>query len=337
MAFFTPCLFFILLIASCKQREERTVQRSFYYWKTVFQLSPKEAQTLKELSVSKLYVKLFDVDWDNASGSAKPVAKIIFKERPPGDVVITPVVFITQEPLQRLNEAGLDSLAKNIATLLSSITTANKLSWSNEVQLDCDWTAVTKEAYFHLLQQLKQQPFFQRKTVSATIRLHQLKFVSQNGVPPVSKGLLMGYNMGNLRRPQTTNSILDEDELKKYINNLKTYPLPLDVALPVFDWWVLFDGPEYKGLLRDFKLTGEEAAKKRLRFTTDTVISGREFKAGQWLRHETSDAETVKRCAALIGKKLNAKELSVILYHLDEEALTKYSLHELESFYSNLR
>lgn len=336
--FFGRCIVFVLLLCcGCNGRENRTVQRSFYYWKTVFGLSPKEAQTLKALSVRKLYVKLFDVDWDGATASAKPVAKSLFKGRPPGSVVITPVVFITQEPLQRLNETGLDSLAKNIAALLSSIAAANKLALSNEVQLDCDWTSSTRDSYFHLINGVKGQPFFQGKTVSATIRLHQLKFISQNGMPPVSRGLLMCYNMGNLRRPQTANSILDEDELKKYINNLKAYPLPLDVALPLFDWYVLFDGNAYKGLLRDFKLTDEEAARKRLYFATDTVISGREFKAGQWLRHETSDAETVKRCAALIGKKLNAKELSVILYHLDEEALTKYSLHELESFYNGLR
>lgn len=224
--FFERCLFFLLLLCACNGREERKVQRSFYYWKTVFHLSPKEAQTLQALSVHKLYVKVFDVDWDEATLSVKPVAKSIFKESPPKDVSIIPVVFITQEPLQRLDKAGLDSLAKNTASLLSAIANANKLSLSAEVQMDCDWTSNTKEAYFYLLQQVKQQPFFQNKTLSATIRLHQLKFISQNGVPPADKGLLMAYNMGNLRYPQTANSIIDEGELKKYVNNLKTYPLP---------------------------------------------------------------------------------------------------------------
>lgn len=329
-------LFFLLLLCACG-KEERTVQRSFYYWKTVFELSPKEAQTLQQLSVEKLYVRFFDVDWEEVTSSAKPVAKSIFNQSPPKNLLITPVVFITQEPLQHLTEKGLDSLASNIASLLASTADANKLFLSNEVQLDCDWTSRTKEAYFHLLQRLKGQPFFKNKIISATIRLHQLKFISQNGVPPVDKGLLMCYNMGNLRYPQTANSIIDEDELKKYIRNLRSYPLPLDVALPIFEWYVLLEGTTYKGLVRDFKPNDEDAKKKRIDFSNDTVINGRSFKAGQWLRHERSDAETVKRCASLLSEKLKSKELAVILYHLDEQNLNKYTLHELESFYNSLR
>jgi len=335
--FFERCIFFLLLFCSCNNREERTVQRSFYYWKTVFQLSPKEQQTLQELSVQKLYVKFFDVDWDKPTNTATPVAKSIFKEMPPHNLSITPVVFITQEPLQRLNKNGLDSLSKNIATLLSSIASKNNLKLSNEVQLDCDWTSSTKENYFYLLNQLNQQSFFKNKILSATIRLHQLKFISQNGVPPVDRGLLMCYNMGNLRYPQTENSIIEEEELKKYINNLGTYPLPLDVALPIFDWYVLFEGTQYKGLLRDFHLTGENAKEQRIEFSSDTVINGYRFKTGQWLRHEKSDADVVKKCTALISKKLKAKELTVILYHLNEEIVNQYSLHELESFYNGFR
>lgn len=330
------CLFFLLLLCACNS-EERKVQRSFYYWKTVFRLRPNEARTLQRLSVQNLYVKLFDVDWDEATRSAKPVAKSIFKESPPKDLRITPVVFITQEPLQRLNENGVDSLAKNMDGLLSSVAGANDLKLSNEVQLDCDWTEATKEIYFYLLLQLRRQPFFKNKILSATIRLHQLKFMSQTGVPPVNKGLLMCYNMGNLRHPQTKNSIIEEEELRKYSGNLDNYPLPLDVALPIFDWYVLFEGSVYKGLVRDFDPGGDEAKKSRIDFTGDTLVNGRLFKSGQWLRHERSDAETVTACALRISKKLKTREPTVILYHLDEQNLTKYSLHELESFYNALR
>lgn len=313
------------------------MQRSFYYWKTVVRLSPKEKETLKHLGVSQLYVKLFDVVWDEESGSTKPVAKSLFPEQLPTTLAVTPVVFITQEPLQRLAKNDIDSLAKNIATLLAQTASTNKLTLTNEVQLDCDWTAGTKDAYFYLLQQVKQQAFFRRKTVSATIRLHQLKFISQNGVPPVDKGLLMCYNMGNLRQAQTRNSILDETELRKYINNLKTYPLPLDVALPVFDWWVLFEGDRYKGLLREFEPGEVWEKKKHIEFAADTVVNGYAFKSGQWLRHEAADAKDVQRCANLVSERLATTKLTVILYHLNQEDLNKYTLHELESFYNGLR
>lgn len=335
LKFLGRCTFFLLLFCSCNNGEERKVQRSFYYWKTVFNLTAKEQQTLKELNVQKLYVKFFDVDWNEESHAAQPVAKSIFSQKPPYGIAIIPVVFITQEPFQYLDKAGIDSLAKNTAALLASIAANDSLQLSNEVQLDCDWTQTTRNKYFYLLNKLKEQPFFQKKIISATIRLHQVKFVSQVGIPPVNKGLLMCYNMGNLRHPQTKNSIIDESELKKYINNLQDYNLPLDVALPLFDWWVLFDGAQYKGLVRDFNPADAWKDKRQVKFERDTVINGTAFKAGQWLRHEGSDAAIVKKCAELVSAKLKQKELTVILYHLHETNLTKYSAHEMENFYNS--
>lgn len=334
---FGRCLFLVFLFASCKNREEREVQRSFYYWKTVFQLSGAEQEALSRHSVNNLYVKFFDVEWNNSTQTAEPVAKSIFQQAPAPEITITPVVFITQEPLVKSDTSALRQLAANINNLLSSIATNNQLKTSNEVQIDCDWTVKTKDAYFYLIRELKKQSFFQDKTVSTTIRLHQLKFISQNGVPPVDKGLLMCYNMGNLRQPQTNNSIIEEDELKKYINNLYTYPLPLDIALPIFDWYILLEGAQYKGLVRDFDPGEEHRNKGRIDFKTDTVISGYAFKAGQWLRHETSDPDVVRSCAEHISKKLKTDRVSVILYHLDQKNLSKYNQNDLESFYNSFR
>ncbi len=313
------------------------MQRSFYYWKTAFHLSPGEHETLNRLSVHRLYVKFFDVEWNGERNAPQPAAKSIFQQKPPAGITITPVVFITQEPLQKSSPAQLDTMAANIARLLQSLATSNQLALSNEVQIDCDWTAATKENYFHFLQAIQKQPFVQNKVLSATIRLHQLKFHSQTGVPPVQKGLLMCYNMGNLRYPQTKNSIIEESEFKKYIGHIENYPLALDVALPIFDWYILFDGNNYKGLVRDFSPGRTWAKKDRIEFASDTLISGYAFRKGQWLRHERSDAETIRNCAALLGKKIKANELTVILYHLDEDNLTNYTLHELESFYNRLR
>ena len=313
------------------------MQRSFYYWKTVFALSPEEQKTLSHLSVKNLYIKFFDVDWNEQRRAVEPVAKAIFQQRPPKGIFITPVVFITQEPLKNLDTAGLDELAVNLAKLLSEISAHNGLPLSHEIQLDCDWTANTKAKYFHLINQLKLQPFFKGKIISATIRLHQLKFVSQNGVPPVDKGLLMCYNMGNLRYPQTKNSIIDEEELKKYIGNLESYKLPLDIALPIFDWWVLFEGAQYKGLVRGFGRGKANPDKGRIQFDKDTIISGVSFKAGQWLRHEESEAAIIKKSADLLAVKLKQKKLTVILYHLSQDNLAKYDQNELESFFDSFR
>lgn len=312
------------------------MQRSFYYWKTAFHLSPKEKETLQQLAVNQLYVKFFDVEWNPDSESPQPAAKSIFQQAPPQSITITPVVFITQEPLQKSSPGQLEALAANIASLLSSMATTNQLSLSNEVQIDCDWTAKTKEAYFSLINAMKKQAFFHNKTLSVTIRLHQVKFRNRNGIPPADRGLLMCYNMGNLRHPQTKNSIIEEAELRKYIANLDSYPLPLDIALPIFDWYVLFEGNRYKGLVREFSPPPSLAKQERILFTTDTTINGYSFKKGQWLRHEKSEATIVKKCAELVAEIRKPEKRSVILYHLDPNTITNYTLHELESIYTSL-
>jgi len=326
-------IFFVFLLTGCTQKEELKVQRSFYYWKSAFSLSQKEKQLLKDLSVHHLYVKFFDVSWDPVQNAARPVAKILFSETPADDILITPVVFITNETVQQINQELIDSLAGNISKLL--LSSSDNLPLSNEVQIDCDWTTNTKEKYFQLLQSLRKQFFFKNKTLSATIRLHQLKFVSENGVPPVDKALVMCYNMGNLRHPQTKNSIIETGEIKKYISNLNHYPLPVDIALPVFDWWVKFSGNRYEGLVHSFYLPDSLKLKERLYFKSDTLLNGIEFKQGEWLRYEGSSINVLKECIYSLNKKLKSGELNVILYHLDENNLKKYTVYELENIYNS--
>jgi hypothetical protein len=328
-------LFFILFLAGCAKQEELKVQRSFYYWRSVFKTTGKEKGYLKDLSIQNLYVKFFDVVWDPLQMGAKPVAKVLWSDAPPQNLRITPVVFITNETIQNLDVDGMDSLASNINKLLGSIGSTKKIVLSKEIQIDCDWTTGTKEKYFRLLTALRKHSFFQQKTLSTTIRLHQLKFVSESGVPPVDKGLVMCYNMGNLRHPQTGNSIIETEELKKYIKNLNHYALPVDIALPLFDWYVKFDRNEYAGLVHSFNLPDSFPKQKRMAFEKDTVLNGIEFKKGEWLRYEDSDIETIKQCIYLLNKKLNQKELNVILYHLDENSLKNYTTYELEDLYSS--
>ncbi len=89
--------------------------------------------------------------------------------------------------------------------------------------------------------------------VSATLRLHQIKYHQKTGVPPVRKGILMFYNMGSPTRMDVQNSMLDLDIAKQYIGNLESYPLPLDVALPLFSWGVLFHHQHFIMLVNNLR------------------------------------------------------------------------------------
>ena len=328
-------LFVAVFIYSCGAKHQRVVRRSFYYWKSVFKLQPAEAGTLGNLNIETLYIKFFDVVWNDEEKKAEPVAQVKFAQLPSSIVSVTPVVFVTNEALQQLSLSQADSLAPNIIKLLAALAANPSLLLSKEIQIDCDWTATTKEKYFRLLTAFRNNNYCKGKIVSATIRLHQLKFVSESGVPPVDKGLLMCYNMGNLRHPETTNSIIEPGEFKKYTKRLSLYPLSLDIALPVFDWWVWFRGEHYKGLIHSDEMKLPGRGNKKIIFQNDTLLNRYTFEKGDWLRYENSPVESLNEIANTLRHKLANDSINVILYHLDENNLSKYSTHELESIFDS--
>lgn len=329
----------ILILLGCKPGT-RNLEPSFYYWKSYFRPSSFEKQRLDSLQVGRLYIKFFDIAWDDLAHKALPVVRIHI-----GDTAylqnkkIVPTVFITNEVFYRLDSAGIKTLASNTASLLKKYSTLYHLENIDEVQMDCDWTATTKNKYFYFLQNIRSQKI--APVLSATIRLHQVKYATSSGIPPVHKGLLMCYNMGDLQDAKARNSIIDAETFAAYQPFIRTYPLLLDIGLPLFDWYVLFRQHKYAGLflsipapaLNRFKRSGPG----RFEVLKDTVISGRPLKAGDILRYENSDAGAIQSVVRLLNKKLTAKSLRVVLYHCDSVILNKYSLHELESFYSGLR
>lgn len=343
------CIAISLLLSGCDTaRPDRITERGFYYWKSVAGLASSEQKTLEDLQVKKLYLKFFDVVWNGPAGKAIPVAKIRFTDTTLAflartGTTIIPTIFITNESMQFIDPAAIGELAHHINQLLSGITAANKLEGAiREIQLDCDWTATTKDNYFSLLQRIQELPFFQQKQVSATIRLYQCKYRHKTGVPPVPRGLLMCYNMGNLKDPATTNSILDPAELEQYIGNLHEYPLPLDIGWPLFQWKVLYRDNTYKGLIRELpdpvlKQVGIANRKgNTYELLRDTLLNEYDLKKGDIIRTEDSNFDDVIEAAHLLNPQWVTSRFSVVLFHLDSLTLLKYSEHELEKMYNSL-
>lgn len=320
----------LLLLAGCHSGAPEK-QRSFYFWKSQFKLSSTEAAALQQLTSGPLYIKLFDIDWNEPSQLAMPVAQIRFQQAPPAGRPIIPVIFITNETLLKINTT--DSLAAKMARLAEQICSSNGLKLADEVQIDCDWTATTKDLYFELLQNISKQPFLSNKKLSVTIRLHQLKFRQSTGIPPADKGLLMCYNMGNLADPEIKNSILDTEVLKEYSNYAEGYPLPLDAALPVFDWYVLFRDGKFKALLQGNSFTQRPGKDSVIRFRKDTTVEGFPFESGDWLRYERPSVAEIKKAAAMLAARLRSENMTVVLYHLDDHNLKIYPLHEMEAIF----
>lgn len=332
-------LIFSLFIFSCRQKSgDRNLEPSFYYWKSVFKPTEFEKKRLDSLGVKTIYPKFFDVDWDKASHKPIPAAKVIIIDTAwlqTKNIVAT--VFITNETIFNCDSSQIKNLAGNISQLLQQYIQLYRLKNIGEIQMDCDWTATTKEKYFYLLRLLSEG--HKNAEVSATIRLHQLKYRSSTGVPPVKKGLLMCYNMGSLQQMNTQNSIIDVSEFAKYTGTIETYPLLLDFGLPLFDWYVLFRNKTYAGLLQSLPdgLLHSEAMKKTANgylLQRDTLFNGRLLKTGDFLRYENSDYKSIQKIIRQIKGQIKNKNLKVSLYHCDSIILKKYSNHEIQNIYS---
>lgn len=328
------------LLFSCKHKPERTVTPAIYYWKSVFTPSAFEKKRLDSLQVDDLYIKFFDIAWDDNTGKALPVAKLVVKDTAYlRSKKIVPTVFITNEVFYRLDSTGVKALAANTASLLKKYTALYSLESIAEVQMDCDWTATTRDKYFYFLANIKLLQV--APVLSATIRLHQVKYTGSSGIPPVNKGLLMCYNMGSLQNIKAGNSIIDPEEFKGYSRYIQSYSLPLDVGLPLFDWYVLFRNNHYAGLFLSlpdslvsrFKNNGNN----RFEVLRDTMVGDRLLKAGDLLRYENSSYPSIKQVLAEVNKKLTTISPRLVLYHCDSVILSKYSFHELENLYRGLR
>jgi hypothetical protein len=75
------------------------------------------------------------------------------------------------------------------------------------------------------------------------------RYPDKAGVPPVDKGMLMCYNVGDVTRVESGNSIFDKAEVLKYLKGKNTYPLPLDYAFPIFEWGAIYRNDELIRLL----------------------------------------------------------------------------------------
>ncbi|HEV3412526.1 MAG TPA: hypothetical protein VG101_08605 [Puia sp.] len=337
-------LFCLAISLSCchPRPKQPPPDRSFYYWKSVYSLTGKEREYLQALRVSKLYVRFFDVTWDVQRGAATPTAPILFKDSSYLKYAVVPVVFITNEVLVRLDTAAVRPLAEHIAGLVLQLRDGNRLPPADELQLDCDWTAVTRDRYFSLLTDIRRWLDGNGQgscRLSATIRLYQCKYRDLTGVPPVAKGLLMCYNMGDLKNSNAHNSIIETAELEKYTSKLSSYPLSLDVAFPIFNWKVLFHEGRYAGLMETLPTAAlaNDAVMRtgnRYTFRRDTTLNGHVFDPGDQLRDEQSDYHAVQSSANVIAGELKSPPGNVVLFHLDSANLANYTPDELENIFA---
>jgi hypothetical protein len=327
----------LLILTSCNN-QEKNINLSFYHWQTHFQLTETEWQYLQDLSVNKLYIKFFDVDWDEATAQAVPLATLQTDSLQTRNLQIVPTIFITNRTFSNLSGSDIDSLALRIHRKIFQIAEKLPNNSIQEIQIDCDWSETTREKYFQLLQHLHSSLQLQKVLLSVTIRLHQIRYLEQTGVPPADRGMLMCYNTGEVTSWTEENSILSSRTASPYLSRLKTYPLPLDLALPIFAWGVLFRDGEMIRLINglraeDLKDTTRftSLASNRFQVVKSTYLKGYYLYQGDRLRLESINSNELQENVALLRPRWPTNNFHLTFYHLDTATIKYYPHLQLDS------
>jgi len=317
-----------------KKQSEHDVSVSFYYWKSEFNLNEKDKIKLKDCSSDRIYLHLFDVDIEVGKTEATPKATIKFADHFPENLSIVPVIYITNKTFEQANTLNNKDLAKKIIHLSRKLTHAVGTEWI-EFQIDCDWTVKTKDNYFEFLRLLKLE-LGPTIPLSATIRLHQIKYPEKTGIPPVDRGILMFYNMGNVREFSQKNTIYDEQIASPYLDKLNDYPIKLDYALPAFSWGLHYRLKTIQSILSDKQLAEIQKCNS---FKTegniaicleDMFCSGQYFLRGDIVKFERVTSELCTKVAQQLAKHINSSTFQVVFYHLGSEEIQNYEASKLK-------
>lgn len=284
---------------------------SIYYWKTTFDIDSMEMDLLAKHNIERMYVRMFDVaveqNLSDGTNEIVPIATTTFVSEVPESLEIVPVTYITIDALRSMEGKEYD-FASLIVERLLAMSSYNNCGKIKEVQLDCDWTSTTKDTYCRLCQRV--QLFLQANDIklSITVRLHQLR----ESAPPADRGVLMLYNTGALKNPETKNSILNIDDVKPYVKNSK-YSLPLDYAYPCFGWGVKF---------------------KNNKFVSIVSEDSRALSDEEYIRYERPTPTEVLDVKSFVEDKLGKPARGNIIYHLDESQLKNYTDNEIDKILS---
>lgn len=308
---------------------------AIYHWKTTFNSDSAEWEFVNRHNIGRLYVRMFDVGMQGYE--IVPIATTVFKQAIPDTLEIVPVVYVTIDALryaqqeERCSGKKISQLAQKICTRVTAMCKANNIPNVRELQIDCDWTKSTRDAFDKLCREMKKY-LADTVILSSTIRLHQL---SQTP-PPTDRGMLMVYNTGGITSPKTRNSIIDMNDIKPYLRNIN-WDMPMDVAYPAFEWSLLYrNGKTFGGILYrmdwcDIQLY-QPCGENRYKVLHDHDCGETYLKKGDIIRVEKSSANEVMSVAEDI--KLYIKPENVVIYHLDSKNLSNYTKDEIQKIYS---
>ncbi len=323
------------LLTSCN---DGNVAVSFYYWKSVASADALQKTTLSDNDVKRLYVRYFDVKV-NERNLPIPEAPLRGTSEIFNNLEIIPVVYIKNDVFVKMSAEYMPTFVADCADLIRQMNTHFKVSPS-EVQFDCDWSPSTQKPFFDFLRQFRKA---YPAVLSSTIRLHQYKYPKTTGVPPVDKGVLMYYNMGKIGA-DTLNSVYERNTARRYLTPTTPYPLPLAVALPIFNWGIHIRGGKVVQLLSKIaknELSAlpqiERIATQRYRAKQSVFFAGIYLKQGDEIKIESIAQQQLTEMADDIKESVPNAINEVIFFDLDDKNIKKYDTQIFQKVAHHLR
>ena len=266
-----------------------------------------------------LYTRFFDVD--KVGGKFQPVAVITKDKSFETDKQIVPTVFITNQTFLHIQKEEIHFLAESINQLIQKKAKDYQLKINNEIQIDCDWTAGTKDDYFEFLKELKK---ISEKDITCTLRLHQVKDKILTGIPPVEKVYLMCYSTSSPLENSDKNSILDLNIMKSYLAKLEDYPIKkIEVALPIYSWGIVTNHLGKHKLINALSVKDldnpnfKKISDNEIEILKDGFYFGNFLNKGFKIKVEEISQEQLNSATEFLDKKIST--YNIIYYQLDSK------------------
>ncbi len=338
--------------AFSKKTKPDYVRVGAYYWRTQLEAEPATVSWMKLIGGERVYLRLFDVDW-HPIHTANPLGEIRFNRYEESDQQFVktwgqqtvPVVFLTNRLFTYLPLTEVENLADKVLTKIKQ--TCRHEDWGDtlvlfpyqELQFDCDWTVSTRDKYFRFLEVVRNKSGV---VISSTLRLSQIRDRLLMGVPPVDRLMLMVYNLEPVQESDVENSILNTSLMASYLKKLKPYPVPVDLALPMFQWGAVFTESRFKGIIREPKpeLWGFAIPEGRsgwYQVQEDTAIGRLFIRKGDRIRLEIPQLNQIKEAVRLARPLLSKDTLNVAFFHLSPACLNRFSHDKIREVVGLLR
>ncbi len=157
-----------------------------------------------------------------------------------------------------------------------------------------------------------------------------MKYPERTGLPPVDHGVLMFYNMGNIDAGPGS-SIYDRNIAHRYTPSLRSYPLTMDLALPIFSWSLQVRDGKVIQLLDKMTAGSFEkdtnfirAGSKGFSARHAGFLHGYYFQANDVIKLESVSSTDLLEIVSEVNRHTNHRIRNLFFFDLDSQNLRQY-------------